>query len=146
MISPQQAVDLSDLLTYVNQLDPLVPNNDQNYEVWSHALHSANMGIAKQVVIDYYANVDPHKRDPITPGYIRRQVRRIAARKYRDALKCAEHDWSIAETCTECKSEIAAGTRRPDQLGHETRNIIPPPDSFRRQLRQVLAAKDINQE
>src|SRR5699024_825045 len=93
------------MLIYVNQLDPLVRNTD---------LHAA-----KRVIIDYYGSVDPAKREPITPGYIRRQARRIETSHNRDAVMCAEHDWNHATTCAECKSEIAAGEREPSQQGQK---------------------------
>src|SRR5690625_258653 len=134
------------MLIYVNQLDPLVPNNEPTLEVWATALQNTDLHAAKKVIIDYYGTVDPNKREPITPGYIRRQARRIETTYNRDAVMCAEHDWNHAATCAECKSEIAAGERRPDQQGHKVRQAIPPPDSVRQQLQQLLAAKDINQE
>ena len=146
MTNPQQASGVNGLLTYVNQLDPLVPNNDQNFEVWYYALQDTDLRSAKQVVFEYYATVDPYNKQPITPGYIKRQARRIVVRNYRDTVMCAEHDWNPAKQCAECKSEIAAGERHPNQQGQRVKKAIPPPDSIRQQLRQVLAAKDINQE
>lgn len=146
MTTNQLIAEINKLLVYVNQLDPFVPSNKANLEVWSYALRDTDLISANQVVFEYYANVDPHNREPITPGYIRRQARRIETRNRRDLVMCSEHDWNHAEACAECKSEIAAGDRRPDQQGQQIRKIIPPPDSVRQQLRQVLAAKDINQE
>ena len=134
------------MLIYVNQLDPLVPNNEPTLEVWATALQNTDLHAAKKVIIDYYGTIDPNKREPITPGYIRRQARRLETTYNRDAVMCAEHDWNMAALCAECKSEIAAGERRPDQQGHKVRQAIPPPDSVRQQLQQLLAAKDINQE
>lgn len=146
MNNPQQASGVNGLLAYVNQLDPLVPNNDQNYEVWYYALQDTDLHSAKQVVFEYYATVDPYNKQPITPGYIRKQARRIEVRNHRDTVMCAEHDWNPAKACAECKSEIAAGERHRDQQGQRVKKTIPAPDSIRQQLRQVLAAKDINQE
>ena len=134
------------MLVYVNQLDPLVPNNEPTLEVWAHALATTDLHAAKRVIIDYYGTIDPAKREPITPGYIRRQARRIETSHNRDVVMCAEHDWNHAATCAECKSEIAAGERRPDQQGQRVKHAIPAPDSVRHQLRQLLAAKGINQE
>lgn len=134
------------MLIYVNQLDPLVPNNEPTLEVWAHALATTDLHAAKKVIIDYYGSIDPVKREPITPGYIRRQARRIETSHNRDAVMCAEHDWNHAATCAECKSEIAAGERRPDQQGQRIKKPITAPDSVRKQLKQLLAAKDINQE
>lgn len=132
------------MLIYVNQLDPLVPNNEPTLEVWAHALATTDLHAAKRVIIDYYGTVEPNKREPITPGYIRRQARRIETSHNRDTVMCAEHDWNHAATCAECKSEIAAGERQPEQQGHKVRQAIPAPDNVRQQLRQLLAAKDIN--
>ena len=134
------------MLIYVNQLDPLVPTNEPTLEVWAHALANTDLHAAKRVIIDYYGSIDPAKREPITPGYIRRQARRIETSHNRDAVMCAEHDWNHAATCAECKSEIAAGERRPDQHGQRAKQAIPAPDNVRQQLRQLLAAKDINQD
>ena len=134
------------MLIYVNQLDPLVPNNEPTLEVWAHALANTDLHAAKRVIIDYYGSIDPAKREPITPGYIRRQARRIETSHNRDAVMCAEHDWNMAALCAECKSEIAAGEREPSQQGQQIRQAIPPPDSVREQMKQLLAAKDINQE
>ena len=134
------------MLIYVNQLDPLVPNNEPTLEVWANALRNTDLHVAKKVIIDYYGTIDPNKREPITPGYIRRQARRIEASHNREAVMCQEHDWNHAATCAECKSEIAAGERRPDQQGQQAKKAIPAPDNVRQQLRQLLAAKDINQE
>ena len=146
MENQNQASGVNGLLTYVNQLDPLVPNNDQNYEVWYYALRTTDLHTAKRVVVDYYASIDPHNREPITPGYIRRQARRLETRLHRDTVMCLEHDWNHRDTCAECISEIAAGDRRPDQQGQQIREIIAAPEAVRRQLRQVLAAKDIDQD
>lgn len=132
------------LLVYVNQLDPLVPNNEPTLEVWSHALQSTDLNAAKRVVMDYYGSVDPNSREPITPGYIRRQARRIETTYNREIVMCAEHDWNHAATCAECKSEIAAGERHPNQQGQRVKKAIPAPDNVRAQLKQLLAAKDIN--
>lgn len=132
------------MLVYVNQLDPLVPTNEPTLEVWATALATTDLHAAKKVIIDYYGSVDPAKREPITPGYIRRQARRIEASHNRDAVMCAEHDWNHAATCAECKSEIAAGERQPDQQGHKVRQAIPAPDSIRQQMKKLLVAKDIN--
>ena len=134
------------ILIYVNQLDPLVPNNEPTLEVWAHALATTDLHAAKRVIIDYYGTIDPNKREPITPGYIRRQARRIETSHNRDAVMCAEHDWNHAATCAECKSEIAAGERRPDQQGQRAKQAIPAPDNVRAQLKQLLDTKDINQE
>ena len=134
------------MLIYVNQLDSLVPNNEPTLEVWAHALANTDLHAAKRVIIDYYGSIDPAKREPITPGYIRRQARRIETSHNRDAVMCAEHDWNHAATCAECKSEIAAGERRPDQQGQQAKKAIPAPDSVRQQMKQLLATKDINQE
>lgn len=133
------------MLVYVNQLDPLVPTNEPTLEVWANALRSTDLHAAKKVIIDYYGTVDPSKREPITPGYIRRQARRIETSHNRTAVMCQEHDWNHAATCAECKSEIAAGDRQPSQQGQRIRQAIPAPDSIKQQLRQVLTAKDINQ-
>lgn len=133
------------MLIYVNQLDPLVPTNEPTLEVWAHALSTTDLHAAKRVIIDYYGTIDPAKREPITPGYIRRQARRIETSHNRDAVMCAEHDWNHATTCAECKSEIAAGERRPDQQGQQAKKAIPAPDNVRAQLKQLLAVKDINQ-
>ena len=133
------------MLIYVNQLDPLVPNNEPTLEVWAHALATTDLHAAKRVIIDYYGTSEPG-REPITPGYIRRQARRIETSHNREIVMCAEHDWNPAKQCAECKSEIAAGERHPNQQGQRVKKAIPPPDSVRQQLRQVLAAKDINQE
>src|SRR5699024_8359984 len=89
--------------------------------------------------------VDPNKREPITPGYIRRQARRIETIYNRDAVMCAEHDWNHAKQCAECKSEIAAGERKPDQQGQKVRQAIPPPDNVRQQMKQLLATEDLNE-
>lgn len=140
----QQALEINRLLTYVNQLDPLVPANQANLEVWVYALEDTDLKSAQQVVFEYYATVDPYNKQPITPGYIRKQARRIEVRNHRDTVMCAEHDWNPAKQCAECKSEIAAGERHRDQQGQRVKKAIPPPDSIRQQLRQVLAAKDIN--
>ena len=134
------------MLIYVNQLDPLVPNNEPTLEVWATALQNTDLHAAKKVIIDYYGTIDPNKREPITPGYIRRQARRIETSYNRDTVMCAEHDWNMATLCAECKSEIAAGERRPDQQGQSVKKAIPAPDNVRQQLKQLLAAKDINQE
>lgn len=139
----QQDAAINRLLVYVNQLDPLVPSNDPTLEVWKRSLQTTDMHAAKRVVIDYYGASEPG-REPITPGYIRRQARRIETTYNREIVMCAEHDWNHATTCAECRSEIAAGDRRPDQQGQQIRRAIPPPDSIRQQLKQVLAAKDIN--
>lgn len=140
----QQTAVINRMLIYVNQLDPLVPTNEPTLEVWATALRNTDLHVAKRVIIDYYGTVDPAKREPITPGYIRRQARRIETSHNRDAVMCQEHDWNHATTCAECKSEIAAGERRPDQQGRKVRQAIPAPDNVRKQLRQLLAAKDIN--
>lgn len=142
----EQTAVINRMLIYVNQLDPLVPTNEPTLEVWATALRNTDLHVAKKVIIDYYGSVDPAKREPITPGYIRRQARRIETSHNRDAVMCAEHDWNVATLCAECKSEIASGDRRPDQQGQRIRQAIPPPDSVRSQLKQLLAAKDINQE
>lgn len=134
------------MLVYVNQLDPLVPTNEPTLEVWAHALRNTDLHAAKRVIIDYYGSVDPAKREPITPGYIRRQARRIETSHNRESVMCQEHDWNHRDTCAECKSEIAAGERRPDQQGQQAKKAIPAPDNVRQQLRQLLATKDINQE
>lgn len=134
------------MLIYVNQLDPLVPNNEPTLEVWAHALATTDLHAAKRVIIDYYGSIDPAKREPITPGYIRRQARRIETSHNRDAVMCAEHDWNHRATCSECKSEIAEGTRHPNDQGLRVKKAIPAPDNVRKQLKQLLAAKDINQE
>lgn len=141
----EQTAIINRMLIYVNQLDPLVPTNEPTLEVWANALRNTDLHVAKRVIIDYYGTVDPAKREPITPGYIRRQARRIEASHNREAVMCQEHDWNHAATCAECKSEIAAGEREPSQQGHKVRQAIPPPDSVRQQLRQLLAAKDINE-
>ena len=132
------------MLIYVNQLDPLVPTNEPTLEVWANALQNTDLHAAKKVIIDYYGSIDPNKREPITPGYIRRQARRIETTHNRDTIMCQEHDWNHATTCAECKSEIAAGDRQASQQGQKIRQTIPPPKSIRQQLRRVLAAKDIN--
>ena len=132
------------MLVYVNQLDPLVPTNEPTLEVWAHALRNTDLHAAKRVIIDYYGSVDPAKREPITPGYIRRQARRIETSHNRDAVMCAEHDWNHRDTCSECKSEIAEGTRHPNDQGLRVKKAIPAPDNVRKQLKQLLAAKDIN--
>ena len=142
----EQTAVINRMLIYVNQLDPLVPNNEPTLEVWATALRNTDLHIAKRVIIDYYGTIDPNKREPITPGYIRRQARRIETSHNRESVMCQEHDWNHATTCAECKSEIAAGERQPDQQGQKVRQAIPPPDNVRQQLRQLLAAKDINQE
>ena len=142
----EQTAVINRMLIYVNQLDPLVPTNEPTLEVWATALRNTDLHVAKKVIIDYYGSIDPNKREPITPGYIRRQARRIETSHNRDAVICAEHDWNHATTCAECKSEIAAGERDPSQQGLKVRQPIPPPDNVRQQLRQLLAAKDINQE
>ena len=134
------------MLIYVNQLDPLVPNNEPTLEVWAHALANTDLHAAKRVIIDYYGSIDPAKREPITPGYIRRQARRIETSHNRDAVMCAEHDWNHRDTCSECKSEIAEGTRHPNDQGLRVKKAIPAPDNVRKQLKQLLAAKDINKE
>ena len=141
----QQTAVINRMLIYVNQLDPLVPTNEPTLEVWATALRNTDLHVAKRVIIDYYGTVDPAKREPITPGYIRRQARRIETSHNRDAVMCAEHDWNHAAMCAECKSEIAAGERRPSQQGQQVRQAIPAPESIKQQLRQVLATKDINQ-
>ena len=133
------------MLIYVNQLDPLVPNNEPTLEVWAHALATTDLHAAKRVIIDYYGSIDPAKREPITPGYIRRQARRIETSHNRDAVMCAEHDWNHRDTCSECKSEIAEGTRHPNDQGLRVKKAIPAPDNVRKQLKQLLAAKDINE-
>ena len=140
----EQTAVINRMLIYVNQLDPLVPNNEPTLEVWATALRNTDLHVAKKVIIDYYGTIDPNKREPITPGYIRRQARRIETTYNRDAVMCAEHNWNHATTCAECKSEIAAGERRPDQQGQQAKKAIPPPDNVKQQLRQLLAAKDIN--
>lgn len=132
------------MLIYVNQLDPLVPTNEPTLEVWAHALAATDLHAAKRVIIDYYGSIDPAKREPITPGYIRRQARRIETSHNRAAIMCAEHDWNHATTCAECKSEIAAGEREPSQQGQKVRQAIPAPDSIRQQMKKLLVAKDIN--
>ena len=142
----EQTAVINRMLIYVNQLDPLVPNNEPTLEVWANALRNTDLHVAKRVIIDYYGSIDPNKREPITPGYIRRQARRIETTYNRDAVMCAEHDWNMAALCAECKSEIAAGEREPSQQGQQIRQAIPPPDSVREQMKQLLAAKDINQE
>ena len=142
----QQTAVINRMLIYVNQLDPLVPTNEPTLEVWATALQNTDLHAAKRVIIDYYGSVDPAKREPITPGYIRRQARRLETSHNRESVMCQEHDWNHATTCAECKSEIAAGERRPDQQGQQAKKAIPAPDSVRQQLRQLLAAKDINQE
>ena len=141
-----QTAMINRMLIYVNQLDPLVPNNEPTLEVWANALRKTDLHVAKKVIIDYYGTIDPNKREPITPGYIRRQARRIETSHNREAVMCQEHDWNHATTCAECKSEIAAGEREPSQQGQKVRQAIPAPDSVRQQLRELLAAKDINQE
>lgn len=142
----EQTAIINRMLIYVNQLDPLVPNNEPTLEVWAAALRNTDLHVAKKVIIDYYGTIDPNKREPITPGYIRRQARRIETSHNRDAVMCAEHDWNHATTCAECKSEIAAGERQPEQQGQRVKKAIPAPDNVRAQLKQLLAAKDINQE
>ena len=132
------------MLIYVNQLDPLVPNNEPTLEVWAHALATTDLHAAKRVIIDYYGSIDPAKREPITPGYIRRQARRIETSHNRDAVMCAEHDWNHRDTCSECKSEIAEGTRHPNDQGQRIKKAIPAPDNVRKQMKQLLATKDIN--
>lgn len=132
------------MLVYVNQLDPLVPTNEPTLEVWAHALRNTDLHAAKRVIIDYYGSVDPNKREPITPGYIRRQARRIETSYNREAVMCAEHDWNHAAMCAECRSEIASGERHQSQQGQQIRNVIPPPEAVRKQLRQVLANKSID--
>lgn len=132
------------LLVYVNQLDPLVPNNEPTLEVWTHALRSVDLAAAKRAVMDYYGNVDPADRQPITPGYIRRQARRIEATYNRDAVMCQQHDWNYAATCRECTDEIAEGTRHPDQIGHNIKRAIPAPAAIRSQVQQLAAAKDLD--
>lgn len=140
----EQTAIINRMLIYVNQLDPLVPNNEPTLEVWATALRNTDLHVAKRVIIDYYGTIDPNKREPITPGYIRRQARRIETSHNREAVMCQEHDWNHATTCAECKSEIAAGEREPSQQGQKVRQTIPPPDNVKQQLRQLLAAKTIN--
>ena len=142
----EQTAVINRMLIYVNQLDPLVPTNEPTLEVWATALRNTDLHVAKRVIIDYYGSIDPAKREPITPGYIRRQARRIETSHNRDAVMCAEHDWNHATTCAECKYEIAAGERQPDQQGQRVKKAIPAPDNVKQQLRQLLATKDINQE
>lgn len=142
----EQTAVINRMLIYVNQLDPLVPTNEPTLEVWATALRNTDLHVAKKVIIDYYGSIDPAKREPITPGYIRRQARRIETSHNREAVMCAEHDWNHATTCAECKSEIAAGEREPSQQGQKVRQAIPAPDHVRQQMKQLLAAKDLNQE
>lgn len=142
----EQTAVINRMLIYVNQLDPLVPTNEPTLEVWATALRNTDLHVAKKVIIDYYGSIDPAKREPITPGYIRRQARRIETSHNREAVMCAEHDWNHATTCAECKSEIAAGEREPSQQGQKIRQAIPAPDHVRQQMKQLLAAKDLNQE
>lgn len=142
----EQTAVINRMLIYVNQLDPLVPTNEPTLEVWANALRNTDLHVAKKVIIDYYGSIDPAKREPITPGYIRRQARRIETSHNREAVMCAEHDWNHATTCAECKSEIAAGEREPSQQGQKVRQAIPAPDHVRQQMKQLLAAKDLNQE
>src|SRR5699024_12655113 len=133
-------------LTDVHHPCPLVANNEPTLKVWATALQHTDLHAANIVNIDYYGTIDPNTREPITPGYLRLQARRIETSHNRDAVMCAEHDWNHRDTCAECKSEIAAGERRPDQQGLEARQALPAPVSIKQQLRQVLANKDSKQE
>src|SRR5699024_8679320 len=134
------------MLIYVNQLDPLVPNNEPTLEVWATALQNTDLHAAKKDTIDNYGTNTTNTREANTPGYLRQQARRIETSHNRDAVMSAEHDWNHRDTCAECKSEIAAGEREPSQQGQKVRQTIPPPDNVKQQLRQLLAAKDINQD
>lgn len=141
------AVLVNRLLTYTNQLDPLVPANNATLELWTIALRKTNMQAAKVVVVDYYGSIDPSDREPITPGYIRRAARRLEAR-HNDAVMCEQHDWNYRDTCSECWSEVRAGQRQPDAVGHNTKQAIAAPADVRAQIEAALrhSVRDVNAE
>lgn len=139
----EQSSLINKLLIYTNQIDPLVPSNPSNLEVWTHSLWTTNIKAAHRVVLEHYANREPHDRDPITPGYIKRKARALEKRAYGPAVMCQAHDWNHRDTCTECKSEISARKRHPSQRGQEIREFVPPPLSVKQQLKNFLKNKSI---
>lgn len=139
-----QTAGINRLLGYTNQLDPLVPVNNPTFEVWTAALWATDLGSAKQAVMEYYTNLDPSERRPITPGYIRRAAGRIQARKYGKTIMCPDHDWHPKHNCAACRSEIAAGQRPGGTMGESIRQPIPAPQNVVQQFRQILSTKDLN--
>ena len=64
-------------LTYANQLDPLVPLNEANADLWAHALATVTPDQARWVIRDYYQRqgADGKGRTPVNPAVIRKHAR-----------------------------------------------------------------------
>lgn len=134
------------IMTYTNQIDPLVPANEASLEVWAQAMRHLNMDAAKHVIRHYYATIEPHKREPITPGFIRRKTLQLMAKHLGSQAYCQEHNWNYRNACPECKSEVSAGIRRKDQIGEQIKNSIPAPAEVMQQVKQLAASKSVTAE
>lgn len=146
MTPEQQQIirEVNQVMTYANQLDPLVPANEASLEVWTQALHNVNPDAAKSVIRQYYATIEPDKREPITPGYVKRKAVQLMARHMGDKAYCQEHNWNYRNQCTECRSEVAEGIRRPDQIGHQIKQPVPAPKEIMQQVKRLAALKGID--
>ncbi|TLK56291.1 hypothetical protein [Glutamicibacter sp. V16R2B1] len=65
------------IITYANQIDPLIPLNESTADVWHEALQHRDYQQALWCVKDYYANTQPGRDGripPLTSATLRRRI------------------------------------------------------------------------
>lgn len=134
------------LMTYANQIDPLVPANKAALDVWAYRLGNVNFEQAQAVIVEYYANQQPGERTPITPRGIASRIDHRRRQAIGRSYYCQQHDGERSETCKTCLKEVSEGTRQPAQQGQDIRHVVPPPAELKPVLRAVgTALKDVNE-
>lgn len=134
------------LMTYANQIDPLVSANEAALDVWTYRLANVNENQARQVIVEYYANQRAAEKTPITPREVHRQVEQRRRQAIGAGYYCQQHDGEPADRCKQCVTEVHDGERLPRQIGRDIRKLVPPPPALK-QTRQAIGAalKDINE-
>lgn len=118
------------LLTSASRIDPLILNTDETFVVWEPQLNTVDFNQAEQIVMDYYGNREPHERNAITPGHIRRQAR---ARIQRNASKRAAIDRAETQAGDYKRNTNAWRSRNPQEWD---RLVQQGRDDHRERLRQ----------
>lgn len=134
------------LMTYANQIDPLVPANNAALDVWTYSLGHVNFEQARAVIVEYYDQQQPGQRTPITPRAVRDRIQHRRRQAIGRSYYCQQHDGERSDTCKTCLKEINEGTRQPAQQGQDIRRVVPPPAELKPVLRAVgTVLKDVNE-
>lgn len=141
--------EVTQALTYTNQIDPRVQLNDANEDVWRYSLSGAHVDQVRWVIRDYYGsgvNADGGGQQPITPAYIKRRAAQEAERAaskrtalergQRETFHIGKHIGNLRES-PEFQQAVTQGTI--DHLDNLERREIIKPDQQRRldQYRQT---------